>query len=136
MIRRCLRHCLATVEAGCKEEAQKKKAENKRRKRRTAERVKSGMKSLTHEDAKPTAQRTVGQSVEQNWDCSQIEDRYEEEILDWHEGDQMEEQLDEDDKLEEILERRRVDGGSWQAEAMQKVPELAAHERMSQCKKG
>ena len=42
----------------------------------------------------------------------------------------MEEQWDEDDKLEEIFERRRVDGVSWQAEPMQKVLELA-HERVS-----
>ena len=27
-----------------------------------------------------------------NWDCSQIEDREEGEDVDWHEGDQMEEQ--------------------------------------------
>ena len=30
----------------------------------------------------------------------------EEEVFDWHEGDQLQEQWDEDDKLEEILERR------------------------------
>ena len=62
-----------------------------------------------------------------NWDCSQIEDREEEEDVDWHEGDQVEEQWDEDEKLEEILERRKVDGRSVQAEEMQKVPELVAH---------
>ena len=66
------------------------------------------MKSITHEEAKPTAQRTVGQSVEQHWDCSQIEDRYEEEDLDWHEGDQMEEQLDED-----VCWSRFWSGGEW-----------------------
>ena len=33
----CLRHCLATVEVGCQEEAQKERAEKRRRKRRTAE---------------------------------------------------------------------------------------------------
>ena len=70
----------------------------------------------------------------QNWDCSQIEDREEEEVVDWQEEDQMEEQCDEDDKLEEILERRRVDGGSLQAEVTQKVLELVAHEHMSQDK--
>ena len=40
-----------------------------------------------HEDAKPTAQRTVGQSVKQNWDCSQIENE-EEEF--WQKENQME----------------------------------------------
>ena len=86
MSRRCPRRCLATVEAGCQEEARKKKAEKKRRKRRTVERerkirneisqeVVAGTKekASAHEDAKPTAQRTVGQSVKQHWDCSQIE---------------------------------------------------------------
>ena len=29
-------------------------------------------KASVHEDAKSTAQRTVGQSVKQNWDCSQL----------------------------------------------------------------
>ena len=119
MSRRCPKHCLATVEGGCQEETQKKKAEKKRRKRRTAERDKSGMKSLkkwlrsAREEAKPTAQRTVGQSVEHNWDCSQIR------MISW---------------------RRFWSGGewtefSWQAEAVQKVPKLVAHERMSQHKK-
>ena len=39
-------------------------------------------------------------------------------------------------KLVDILERRRVDGGSLQAEAMQKEPELVAHECMTQTVKG
>ena len=120
----------------------------KRRKRRTAEKDKSGMKSpkkwlrafkkklRAHVDAKPTVHRTVGQSIKQNWDCSQIENVEEEEDEDWHEGDQMKEQWDEDEKLEEILEQRRVDGGSLQAEVMQKVPELVVRERMSQGKQG
>ena len=66
-----------------------------------------------------------------------IEDREEEEAVDWQEEDQMEEQWDDDEKSEEILERSRVDGGSTQAEAMQKVlAELVVHERMSQENKG
>ena len=69
-------------------------------------------KTRTHQDPKPTELRTVGQSVKHNWDCWQIEDREEEDVLDWQEEDQMELQWDEDEKLEEILERRRVDGGS------------------------
>ena len=60
----------------------------------------------------------------------------EDEVVDWHEGDQMEEQWDKDEQMEEILGRRRVDGGSLQAGTMQKVPELVAHERMSEDKKG
>ena len=74
MIRRCLRHCLATVEAGSKEGAQKKKgreqeeAEEDSRERESSQewnRSRSGFvgiknKASAHEDAKPTAQRTVG----------------------------------------------------------------------------
>ena len=56
--------------------------------------------------------------------------------MDWQEEGRMEEQRDEDEKLEEILERRRVDGGSLQAEVMQKVLELVVHERMSNVQKG
>ena len=35
-------------------------------------------------------------------------------------------------RLEEILERRRMEGSSLQAEVTQKVTELVVHERMSQ----
>ena len=47
----------------------------------------------------------------------------------------MEMQWVEDENLEEILERRRAEGVPLQAEVLQKVPELVAHERMSQCDK-
>ena len=40
----------------------------------------------------------------------------------------MEVQWDEDEKLEEIVERRRMEGTSLQVEVMQKVPELVIHE--------
>ena len=48
----------------------------------------------------------------------------------------MEVQWDDDEKLEEILERRRMEGSSLQAEGMQKILELVVHERMFQDKKG
>ena len=41
-------------------------------------------------------------------------------------------QWDEEQKLEEILERRRMEGSSMKADVMQKVLELVVHERMSQ----
>ena len=41
----------------------------------------------------------------------------------------------EDEKLVEIVERRRMEGGYLLAEVTQKVPELAVHEPMSQGKK-
>ena len=87
-------------------------------------------KADVHEDAKSTAQRTVGQSVKQSWDCSQIEKEEEEEEV-WQKANQMEMQWAEDDKLES-LERRRMEESSLQAEVMQKVPELVVHERITQ----
>ena len=50
----------------------------------------------------------------------------------------MEVQWDEEQRLEEILERRRMEGSPLQPEVMQKVPELVVQERMShgKCVKG
>ena len=145
--RRCPRRCLATVEARCQEEAQKKKAEKKARwkedsrerriRNEIAQEVVVGITETTsaHEDVKSTAQRTAGQSVKRNWDCSQSENEEEEEEEDWQKEDQMEVQWAEDEKLEDILERRKMEGGSLQAEVMQKVSELVVHERVSQGEK-
>ena len=91
-------------------------------------------KARAQVDDKLIARRTVGQSVKQSWDCSQIKVGEEEED-DWQKGDQMEMQLVEDEKLEETSERRRARGVSLQAEVLQKVPELVVHERVSHCKK-
>ena len=44
---------------------------------------------------KETTQRTVGQRVMRNWDCSQIENEEES----WREGDQMAAQRDEEQKI-------------------------------------
>ena len=43
-------------------------------------------------------------------------------------------QWNEERKLEEILEHRKMEGSSLQLEVVRKVPELVVHERMSQCK--
>ena len=76
MSRRCLRRCLATVEEGCHEEARKKRGREEEEDSKEsiirndiAQEVVAGIKEKAgaHEDAKPTAQRTVGQSVKQNW---------------------------------------------------------------------
>ena len=67
-------------------------------------------KASTHDDAKATAQRTAGQRVKQIWDCSQIENEKEEEEEDLQKEDQMAAQWDEEQKLEDILERRRMEG--------------------------
>ena len=45
--------------------------------------------------------------------------------------DQMAVQWDEEQQLEEILERRRMEGNSLQLEVTQKLPELVVHERMT-----
>ena len=90
-------------------------------------------KARAQVDAKQTAQRTVGQSVKQNWGCSQIEHEEKEEDEDWPKEIHMEMQWAEDEKLEEILERRRAEGGSLQAEVLQEVSELVVHEPVSQC---
>ena len=62
----------------------------------------------------------LGRMVKQNWDCSRIENEQEEEEDDWQKENQMGMQWDEDEKLEEILERRRVERCSLQAEVMRK----------------
>ena len=56
----------------------------------------------------------------------------EEEEDDWEKENQMEVQWSEDEKLEEILERRRMEGSSLQPDVLQKVPELVVLERRSQ----
>ena len=66
----------------------------------------------------------------QSWDCSQIENEEEEDS--WQEGDQIAEQWEEEQHLEEIVERRRMEGSSLKLDAMQKVLELVVNERMSQ----
>ena len=92
-------------------------------------------KASAHDDAMATVERTVGQKGRAIWDCSQIENEEEEEEDDWQKENQMEMQWDEDEKLEKILERRRMERSSLQVEVMQKVPECEVHERMSQVEK-
>ena len=145
MSRSCRRCFQVTAQEGCQEGAPKREVEKKRRKMRTAkgkvkyaiaQEVVAGIKEKAgvREDAKSTAQRTVGQSVKQSWDCSHIENEEEEEEDNWQQEDQMEAQRAEDEKWEEILERRRMEGSSVQAEVMQEVLELVVQERMSKGK--
>ena len=62
---------------------------------------------------------TVGQSVKQGWDCSQVKNEEEEEEEVWQMENQMELLWSEGERLEKILERRRMEGNSLQAEVMQ-----------------
>ena len=126
---------------GCQEEALKNQVEEEEEEEKgsrekqigyeIAQKVVAGIKEKAngHGDAQSTAQRTVGQSVKQSWECrrggkrktGQRETR-------WTFNGR------EDGKMEESLERIRIGGSSLQAEVMQKVPELVVHERMSQIK--
>ena len=54
----------------------------------------------------------------QSWDCSQVESDDEEES--WQEGEQIAEQWEEEQRLEYVVERRRMEGSSLQLDAMQK----------------
>ena len=54
-----------------------------------------------------------------SWDCLQIEN--EEEKESWQEGDHMAEQWEEEQQMEGIVERRRIEGSSLKLDAMQKV---------------
>ena len=75
-------------------------------------------------------ERTEGQNSMQRWESSQIENEEEEES--WLEGDQMAEQWEEERRLEDIVERRRMEGSSFKLDVMRRVPELVVNERMSQ----
>ena len=142
MSRSCQRCFLATVEEGCQGEAKRKEAEKVEEEEKECrerqvrfEIVQKVVADIERQvDIKPAAQRTVGQSVKQSWDCSQIENEEEDETEDWQKEDPMLLQWAEDEKLEEVFERRKMEGDSLQAEVMQKVPGLVVHERMSQGK--
>ena len=84
-----------------REKRKRKRQDSEERKIRNeiAQEVAAGIKASTHDD-KPTAQRTVGQSVKQNCDCSQIENEKKEEEDDWRKENQMGRQWDEGGKLE------------------------------------
>ena len=51
-------------------------------------------------------------------DCSRVENEEGEES--WREGDQIAAQWDKEQKVEEIVERRRIEGSSLKVEVMQK----------------
>ena len=73
-------------------------------------------KESVHDGDKDAVQRPVGESVVRRWDCSQIEDEGEEES--WREGDQMAAQWEEEQNMEETMERRRIEGKALKLEVM------------------
>ena len=115
----------STKEAGKEKGKEKEKDENGEGRIRNAiaQQVVEGIKgkACAHEDAKSTARRKVGQKTKKRTKKKTGKKE-----------DQMEVQRAEDEKLEEVLERRRVEGSSLQAEVTQKVPELVVLERRSQ----
>ena len=89
-------------------------------------------KVSVHDGDKEAVQKSAGQSFMRSWCCSEIENEEEEES--WREGGQIAAQWEEEQKLEEIVERRRIEGSSLKLEVMQNVLEPMLHEQMSQCK--
>ena len=73
----------------------------------------------------------IRQNSIRRWDGSQIEN--EEESC--QEGDQISGQWEEEQHLEDLIERRRMEGSSLKLDVMQKVPELVVDKRMSQGEK-
>ena len=62
------------------------------------------------EGVKNKVKRPGGQCFMRSWDCSQIENEEEEEG--WQERDQVAAHWDDEQKLEEILEQRRMEGST------------------------
>ena len=91
----------STKEKGREEGDVDENSEERQIRNEIAQEVVAGIKekASAHDDAKATAQRTAGQRVKQNWDCSHIENEEEEEEDDWQKEDQMEVQWDEEEKL-------------------------------------
>ena len=54
----------------------------------------------------------------------------------WQEGDQMTGQWEEEQHLDDLIERRRMEGSSLKLDVMPQVPELVVNKRMSQGAKG
>ena len=50
-------------------------------------------KANAFEATKSTPQRTYEQRVRQNWDCSQIQDSVDKDVMDWCEDDELRETM-------------------------------------------
>ena len=83
-------------------------------------------KMAVDESVENEGQRTGGLDLMQRVDCSQIENEEEQES--WQERDQMAAQWDEEQKLEESLGQRGMEGSLGQFEATRRVLELVVHE--------
>ena len=70
------------------------------------------------------------QNTIQRWNSSQTENEEEEEYC--QESDQIAGHWEEEQNLDDLIERRRMEGSSLKLDILQKVPELVVNERMSQ----
>ena len=127
--KKCRRRYLDTAEEDYQEEARerkvgKKEEEKKKNKDWENEKIEEGIRS----SQKMSFER---QNLIQRWDSSQIENEEEGEES-WQEGDQMEEEQ----HLDDLIERRRMEGSSLKLDVMQKFPELVVNKRMSQGEQG
>ena len=109
-------------EKGREEGEVDKDGEERKIKKEIAQEVVEGIKeeARAQDEAEEAAQRSAGRSAMRSWDCSHKDD---EEEISWREEDQMAAQWVQEQTLEDILERRRMEGCSWQLEIMQKAPE-------------
>ena len=63
--------------------------------------------------------------MKQKWDCSQIEDSFEEgDVTDWYEDDEMMRHWEEVSKEEEKIGTRQTAGNGLQIQGVQRVPQL------------
>ena len=119
----------------CREEGEEDEGSEERRIRdQIIEELITGIqKKAIDEGVKNKVKRKGGQSLMRCWDCLQIENEEEEES--WQERDQMAAQWDKEQKMEEILEQKGMEGSPGQLEVVRRVPELVVHDRMSQGKR-
>ena len=121
----------STKEKGREEGSVDEDGEESRIRSQIEQEVVAGIKEKVSVHSGEAVQKPVGQGVTRSWDCSQMENEEEEES--WQEGDQMTAQSDAEQKLDEIVQRRRIDGSFLKLEVMQKV-QLVVQERRSQGK--
>ena len=125
----CRRRYLVIVEEDWQEEGEEDKGSGERQVRHEIikEVMKSSEKMTVEERFINEGKRTGGLDPMQSRDCSQIENEKEEES--WQGGDRMAKQREEEQHVDEMVERRRMDGSSLKLDAMHKVPELVVNEK-------
>ena len=99
-----------TEEKGRKEGEEDEGSEERRVRNEIIKEVIQGIQKVDVDEGVENEGKRIGrQDLMQRWDGSQVENEEEES---WQEGDQMAEQWEEEQHLEEIVERRRMEGSS------------------------